>query len=427
MLEKVGSDFFCEKIFSFIDEKQKLKIIRYNKILQKITNISISNYIHFKGEYIIYDSNDKRKRKTYDKLNNLTYDGEYLHCERNGKGKEINTYNDNLIFEGEYLNGKGKEYYDNSKLLFEGEYLNGKRNGKGKQYYYDGKLEFEGEYLDGEKIIGTKYDQKGNIKYEINNLNGKGKEYNYFNDKVEFEGEYLKGKRNGKGKEFNDKGNIIFEGEYLNGKRWNGKGYDGSNNIVYELKEGKSSIKEYGWYGSLIFEGEYLNGEKNGKGKQYDNQTVKLLFEGEYLNGKRHGKGKEFYFVNGKLLYEGEYKNEQRNGKGKEYDTNGKLIFEGEYLYNYKIKGKYYINEKLEFEGDFRYDKKWNGKGYDDNGQVNYELINGKGRAKEYNEYKSYLKFEGEYLNGERNGKGKEYDEKGEIIFEGEYLNGKRK
>ena len=133
MLEKVGSDFFCEKIFSFIDEKQKLKIIRYNKILQKITNISISNYIHFKGEYIIYDSNDKRKGKVYDKLNNLTYDGEYLHCERNGKGKEINSYNDNLIFEGEYLNGKrngkGKEYYDNGKLEFEGEYLNGERKG----------------------------------------------------------------------------------------------------------------------------------------------------------------------------------------------------------------------------------------------------------------------------------------------------------
>ena len=37
------------------------------------------------------------------------------------------------------------------------------------------------------------------------------------------------------------------------------------------------------------------------------------------------------------------------------------------------------------------------------------------------------LIFEGEYLNGERNGKGKVYNDKGEIIFEGEYINGKRK
>ena len=35
------------------------------------------------------------------------------------------------------------------------------------------------------------------------------------------------------------------------------------------------------------------------------------------------------------------------------------------------------------------------------------------------------LKFEGEYLNGERNGKGKEYYDNGDLKFEGEYLNEK--
>ena len=48
----------------------------------------------------------------------------YKMVERNGKGKEYNKYNDELIFEGEYLNnernGKGKEYYHNGKLKFEG-------------------------------------------------------------------------------------------------------------------------------------------------------------------------------------------------------------------------------------------------------------------------------------------------------------------
>ena len=34
------------------------------------------------------------------------------------------------------------------------------------------------------------------------------------------------------------------------------------------------------------------------------------------------------------------------------------------------------------------------------------------------------LIFEGEYLNGEKNGKGKEYNELGTLIFEGEYQNG---
>ena len=184
----------------------------------------------------------------------------------------------------------------------------------------------------------------------------------------------LNGKRNGKGKEYYYDGKLIFEGEYLNGKKWKGEGYDKNNNIVYELKEGKGFIKEY-----------------------YDNG--KLEFEGEYLNG-------------------------ERNGKGKEYNDNGRLIFEGEYLYDYRLKGKYYINERFEYEGEFLFDNKYNGKGYDEYGNILYELKNGTGNVKEYND-DGELVFEGEYLNGKRNGKGKEYF-KGKLRFESEYLNGER-
>ena len=51
-------------------------------------------------------------------------------------------------------------------------------------------------------------------------------------------------------------------------------------------------------------------------------------------------------------------------------------------------------------------------------------------KVKEFIIYENYnedeLIFEGEYLNGKRNGKGKEYDSFGSLIFEGEYLNGKK-
>jgi len=52
------------------------------------------------------------------------------------------------------------------------------------------------------------------------------------------------------------------------------------------------------------------------------------------------------------------------------------------------------------------------------------EYFNGKrnGKGKEY--YEGNLKFEGEYLIGKRNEKGKEYDIDGKIICEDEYLNG---
>ena len=37
------------------------------------------------------------------------------------------------------------------------------------------------------------------------------------------------------------------------------------------------------------------------------------------------------------------------------------------------------------------------------------------------------MEFEGEYLNGEKNGKGKEYYINCNLIFEGGYINSKRK
>ena len=78
----------------------------------------------------------------------------------------------------------------------------------------------------------------------------------------------------------------------------------------------------------------------------------------------------------------------------------------------------------MEYEGECLYDKKYNGKGYDENGNIIYELKNGNGKVKNY--YSGILLFEGEYLNGKKNGKGKEYSWNGSLEYEGEYLNGKR-
>ena len=41
------------------------------------------------------------------------------------------------------------------------------------------------------------------------------------------------------------------------------------------------------------------------------------------------------------------------------------------------------------------------------NGNIVYELVNGKGNVKEYE--KGILIYEGEYLDGKKSGKGKEY------------------
>ena len=253
MLDKIKSSFFKKIIFSFINDKNELKIIKYNKNLQKLIGINIINYKIFSGRYIIYETK-----------------------------------------------GKGKEYNCENKLLFEGEFLNGERK-KGKEYSEDENIIFEGEYLNGRRWNGMGYDIEENIVYELKNGKGYVKEYNY-DDILLFEGEYLNGKRNGKGEEYNFKGNLIFEGEYLDGKRWNGKGYDIYYNIVYELQKGKGYVIEYYSNGRLKFEGEYLYGKKNGKGKEYNYYNKKIIFEGEYLHGERKS-GKEYNHESNKLMY----------------------------------------------------------------------------------------------------------------------------
>ena len=127
ILEKIKSIYFFRILFSHLEEKIKLKIIKYNKKLQNNIDIKLNNYKFYTEKYIIYENKFKGK-EYYGYSNNLLFEGEYINGEKNGKGKEYH-YNSKLKFEGEYLNdkkiGKGKEYYENGKLLFEGEYLNG--------------------------------------------------------------------------------------------------------------------------------------------------------------------------------------------------------------------------------------------------------------------------------------------------------------
>ena len=430
MLKKILSEYFIKNIFLNINEKQKLEIMKYNKNLQRLNDISLKNYRRFSDNYIFFIS--KGNGKEYNKYGNIIYEGEFL----NGK-----------------RNGKGKEYDIRGNLRYDGEFLKGERNGKGKEYSYYNKLIFEGEYLNGKRWNGkVKF---GEENYELKNGNGFIKEYISYS--YIFEGEYLNGQRNGKGKEYRedkDENNLLFDGEYLNGKRWNGKINLSKQSI--NLKNGSGFVIEFDNYynknGEIIqySEGNYFEGEKNGYWYENNSSNNYYSFSGEYLNGKKNGKGKESLFYS--LYFEGEYlngkkwngieynsnyniKNEIKNGKGiiRKYGYD-KLIYEEEYIdgkltreakeYTYLNGGLIYIGEVL--------NQKRNGKGKEYNsinGSLKFEgeylLGERHGKGKEYKNGK--LRFEGEYINGKRNGKGKEYNDKGELIFEGEYQNGEKK
>ena len=208
MLEKIN-DYFIKLLFSYLNEKRKLILIKTCKKLQDITNISFTNYKILSGKYIILEKDGTAKVFGF-RFDGLIYEEGFLNGKKNGKGAHYNyhcTTEDEYKYVGEYLNGKrngkGKEYYYEEGLLFEGEYFNGERNGKGKEYNKKGELIFEGEYINYYR-------------------NGKGKEYKkgkllYWNfqecDNINIQ------KLNGTGKELDPYCNLIYQGEYLNGKR----------------------------------------------------------------------------------------------------------------------------------------------------------------------------------------------------------------
>jgi hypothetical protein len=98
---EIKSNLIKKKIFSYLDEDRKLKMIIYNKYYQNLLNINTEKYINISQRPI-----------------------------KGGK------------------NGYGKEYLIISNyyyFVYEGEYLNYKRNGKGKEYFPNGNVKFEGE------------------------------------------------------------------------------------------------------------------------------------------------------------------------------------------------------------------------------------------------------------------------------------------
>ena len=55
------------------------------------------------------------------------------------------------------------------------------------------------------------------------------------------------------------------------------------------------------------------------------------------------------------------------------------------------------------------------------------KYVSANAQVKIFSLYTNILLYKGKYLNDKKNGKGKEYDEDGQLIFSGEYLNGERK
>ena len=491
MLSNLKSNFILKKLFDFLENKRCLKIISYNKSFQSKLSKDINDfkyasniYLKFedKGkvkEYDKYNDNLKFEGEYKNKKRNgfgkeyyegkLIFEGQYKDGLKNGPGKKYDDKNGKLIFEGIYLNGKewegegqikesdgifvyykyygkitegkingfgkkvdNKSYIDyegnfikgkkwghskefhNSKLVFEGEFSNDKRNEYGIEYDIEGNVIFEGQFLDGQRWEGfgkEKNKDKEELfegEYKNGKRNGKGKEYYFdaYKEKkiIKFNGNYLNGERSGKGIEYYKNGKIKFVGDFLKGSYNNGKGYNIERDEIFEIKNGEGNIKIYNYLNKIEFEGEYKNYRFwNGKEFIYDNYSFEKL---EY----------EFFYKEGDIVRINEY----------DHQT-GNLKFEGEYINGILNKGKEYKDNILIFEGEYFSEKKFENK---EQFFIEYKYFlypRKRKKGKEYNIWNNKLKYEGDYLEGEKTGYGKIYNKEGILIYEGELLNGKKR
>ena len=76
-LRDIKSSYIIKRIFSFLFEKQKLKMIVYNKELQKMHLIGIDDYKEISGKYKIGKKDSIGKAYILN-INILIFEGKYL-------------------------------------------------------------------------------------------------------------------------------------------------------------------------------------------------------------------------------------------------------------------------------------------------------------------------------------------------------------
>ena len=82
--------------------------------------------------------------------------GEFKNDKYEGKGRKYSDdYFNKIKYEGDFKNGiYQRKIYDNSGyIIYEGDFINCKYDGKGKEYDIDGNIKYEGDYQNG-YIIG---------------------------------------------------------------------------------------------------------------------------------------------------------------------------------------------------------------------------------------------------------------------------------
>ena len=328
-------------------------------------------------------------------------------------------------------------------------------------------MEYQGndeKFQEYNKIIDSNIQNAIILKYENNikkyegniedgEYEGRGKLYNESGEMI-YKGFFKKGKYEGFGKEY-EKNKLIYIGFFKNGY-YEGNGTIYKNNL--KIYEGHF-LDGYQGVGIVYFEGKkvskmmYKNGEPLQKGYLILYENNKIIYSGLSSGyNPLEGKNLTIYNKKGYKIYKGDFNNYKYNGYGilyfensnniyfngnfEEnnfidgilYDLDGNKTYEGKFINNIPVEGKniklYNIDKYLKYEGDIM-NCKYNGKGklykynillYD--GEFSDGIFNGKGKL--YMDNKLF--YDGQLKNGKFHGKGIIYN-KDNLYYEGEFLN----
>ena len=256
-----------------------------------------------------------------------------------------------------------------------------------------------GERKDGMKHgKGRLFDQSGNLVYDgqwlENKKSGIGELYVNvpLNIPYDYKGEFKDDKRHGQGQEFFPNGELHYSGSWKRGK------YDG-NGQIYTQEETKDGIIH-----ALAYDGGFKCGLRHGKGTAYD-EHKDISYKGQWKKGLYDGQGK--YYLKSILMYNGSYKAGRRHGKGAEYYLNGVVKYAGDFKDNlYDGCGLLYY-ECDDLQQILHYEGQWMG-----------GLAHGKGKYYKRN----HLDYDGEWFADKRTGEGTMYDEEG-VVYSGFWLN----
>ena len=284
-----------ETLFNIISNHYSSK----NYEIQKINPKEFSELINSHSNKIL----DEYEDKLDDFANLVTFNrniGPLLFIYKDDQKSDSDFY-----YEGEFrndgiINGKGIKIIPNN-LIYKGEFLNGKYNGKGVLIKNYGSI--FGNWEDGEckgKVIfkvDNEFEYEGN--FENNKKNGFGIEK--YKDGSQYEGNFVNNIKNGYGKYTFPNGEL-YEGNFENDL------YNGQGKYIWSLENRK-------------YEGEFKDGIIHGKGiYTYSDGTI---YNGYFENGLKNGEG-FIEFPDGKKYY-GNWLNDESYGNGYLINGNEKI------------------------------------------------------------------------------------------------------